>query len=224
MAKAKAKRYRKAARQRPKIRILLLETQLPARLTSSSRRQIPFMEELLRPFQGVDLISERVHSRSDLKKFLDVARRNTNIRVIHIVSHREYSPKRPVIVLTGDEKINLADREGRNLFRGLNGKVLLFSCCEVGGNDELMRALLKISRAKAIFSYTDTVTDRQALITEALFYHLAHRHFSGRESTQALRNIHEQLRFVLHFVGIDKNRDSLTYPLFAADFAADLRK
>ena len=221
---AKAKRSRKAARRKTKIRVLLLETQLPARLTSSTRRQIPFMEELLRPFAGLELISERVHSRSDLKKFLNVARRNPRIRVVHLVSHGEYSPKRPVIVLTGEEKINLADREGRNLFRGLHGKVLLFSCCEVGGNDELMRALLKVSRAKAIFSYTDTVTDRQALITEALFYHLAHRHFSGRESTQALRNVHEQLRFVLHFVGIDKNRDSLTYPLLAADFAEDLRR
>lgn len=220
----KAKRSRKPARRQAKIRVLLLETQLPARLTFSTRRQIPFMEELLRPFTGLELIPERVHSRSDLKKFLNVARRNPRIRVVHIVSHGEYSPKRPVIVLTGDEKINLADREGRNLFRGLHGKVLLFSCCEIGGNDELMRALLKISRAKAIFSYTDTVTDRQALITEALFYHLAHRHFSGRESTQALRNVHEQLRIVLHFVGIDKNRDSLTYPLFAADFAEDLRR
>ncbi len=122
--------------------------------------------------------------------------------------------KRPVIILTGDEKISLA-AEGRKLFRGLRGKVILFSCCEVG---ELMRHLLKASGAKVIFSYTDAVTDRQALITEALFYHLAHRHFSGRDSTQALRKVHEQLRFVLHFVGIDKDPDSLTEPLFAADF------
>ena len=68
------------------------------------------MEELLRPFTGVELIPERVHSRSDLKKFLNVARRNPRIRVVHLVSHGEYSPKRPVIVLTGEEKINLADR------------------------------------------------------------------------------------------------------------------
>src|SRR5438132_1007652 len=56
--------------------------------------------------------------RDSLKKFLNVARRNPRIRVVHLVSHGEYSPKRPVIVLTGEEKINLADREGRNLFRG----------------------------------------------------------------------------------------------------------
>ena len=200
------------------MRVLLLETQLPARLASSSRRQIPFMEELLRPFQGLELIPERIHSRSDLKKFLDLARRDPRIRVVHIVSHGKYSTKRPVIILTGDEKINLA-AEGRTLFKGLRGKVILFSCCEVGGNAELMRVLLKASGAKAIFSYTDTVTDRQALITEALFYHLAHRHFSGRDSIQALRKVHEQLRFVLNFVGIDQDRDSLTDPLFAADFS-----
>jgi len=29
------------------------------------------MQELLRPFSNLELIGERVHSRSDLKKFLD---------------------------------------------------------------------------------------------------------------------------------------------------------
>lgn len=126
--------------------------------------------------------------------------------------------KGPVIVLTGNAKINLADRAGRHLFRGLHGKVLLFSCCEVGDNDELMRALLKASGAKALFSYTDNVTDSQALIIEALFYHLAHRDLGKRDLAPTLERIGEQLRFALHFLGIDRNRNSLTTPLLLAYF------
>jgi len=78
------------------------------------------MQELLRPFSNLELIGERVHSRSDLKKFLDLPRRDPRIRVVHIVSHGEYRPKRHAIILTGDERVNLAAPEGLNLFRGLS--------------------------------------------------------------------------------------------------------
>jgi len=213
---ARNTRGRKRTVDKRKLRVLLLETQLPARLAASTRRQIPFMQELLRPFKGLELISERVHSRTDLRKFLDLARRDTRIRVVHIVSHGEYSPKRPVIVLTGDEKINLGDSDGRRLFHDLRGKVILFSCCEVGDNDELMYSLLKTSNAKAIFAYTDTVTDAQALIIEALFYHLVRRDLGKRDLARTLERIHEQLKFTLHFLGIDGNRDALTTPLLTA--------
>src|SRR5256886_6816375 len=120
MGKPKIARRDTGARHNRKTRILLLETQLPARLSSSSRRQIVFMQELLRPSSNLELIGDRVHSRSDLKKFLDLARRDPRIRVVHIVSHGEYRPKRPTIILTGDERINLAAPEGLNLFRGLS--------------------------------------------------------------------------------------------------------
>ena len=116
MGKPKIARRDTGARHNRKTRILLLETPLPARLSSSSRRQIVFMQELLRPFSNLELIGERVHSRSDLKKFLDLARRDPRIRVVHIVSHGEYRPKGPAIILTGDERINLAAPEGLNLF------------------------------------------------------------------------------------------------------------
>src|SRR6266568_4325927 len=80
MGKPKIARRDTGARHNRKTRILLLETQLPARPSSSSRRQIVFMQELLRPFSNLELIGERVHSRSDLKKFLDLARRDPRIR------------------------------------------------------------------------------------------------------------------------------------------------
>ena len=47
----------------------------------------------------------------------------------------KYSTKRPVIVLTGDEKVNLGEREGQALFRNLNTEVIFFSCCELGRHE-----------------------------------------------------------------------------------------
>src|SRR2546425_4391082 len=170
----KAKRTPKSAQRKTKLRVLLLETHLPARFSPTSRQQIPFMQELFGNFRGIELIPRQVHSRADLKKFLDYARRDRTIRALHIVSHGEYSLRRPVIILTGDEKVNLADRQGRALFRRLNTEVIFFSCCELGRNEKLMQELLKISGADAIFSYTDTVKDYQSVIIEAIFSHLAY--------------------------------------------------
>lgn len=204
--------------------MLLLETQLPARFSSLSRQQIPFMQELFRNFRGLELVPKQVHSRADLKKFLDYARRDRTIAAVHIVSHGEYSTRRPVIVLTGNERINLAAPEGRALFRNLKAEVIFFSCCELGRHEDLMRNLLRVSGADAIFSYTDTVRDYQAFMAESLFYNLAHGYVHGRESTLTLVGVYERLKVILHFLAIDKNRDSLTHPLLVADFADDLKQ
>ena len=219
---AKAKRSRKTARRKTKIRVLLLETQLPARLASTSRQQLPFMQEFFKNLPELELVSKQVHSRADLKKFLDLAKRDRTIKVVHLVSHGKYSAKSPVLVLTGNEKVNLISPEGRILFRNLKKEVIFFSCCELGGHVKLMRNLLKVSKANSIFSYTDTVTDYQASITESLFYHLAYGYFHGWQSKLTFRAVYERLKFALHFLGIDDRRDSLDDPLLAADFADDL--
>jgi hypothetical protein len=215
---ARAKRSRKPAPRKTKIRVLFLETQLPARLVSTSRQQLLFTQEFFKNLPELELVPKQVHSRSDLKKFLDLARRDRSIKTVHLVSHGRYSAKRPVLVLTGNEKVNLMSREGRALFRNLKKEVIFFSCCELGRHTELMRDLLKVSRANAIFSYTDTVSDYQASITE----HLAYGYVHGRESKLTLRDIYERLKFAFHFLGVDSRRDSLDDPLLVADFANDL--
>jgi hypothetical protein len=86
-----------------------------------------------------------------------------------------------------------------------------------------MHELLRISGADAIFSYTDTVRDYQAFVTEALFYHLAYGYFHGSDSKLLLTEVYERLKFSLDFLGIDHRRDSLTNPILVGDFSEDLK-
>ncbi|MEW6778151.1 MAG: hypothetical protein AB1405_17775, partial [Bdellovibrionota bacterium] len=88
-------------------RVLLLETQLDQEL-ASERSQVPYMRELFRNFAGVELLAREAHSRADLKKFLEVARRDRQIRAVHLVAHGLKKRKKTSIVLTRDESVDLS--------------------------------------------------------------------------------------------------------------------
>ena len=204
-----------------KVGVMLLETQLDREMTSQ-RAQILFMREFFRNYPSVDFSAERVHSRADLAKFLDRARRNRAVQFVHIVAHGRSSRTRSQLVLTGNERVDLRVGRNQRLFRGLVDKILFFSCCEIGADNDLMRKLLKVSGARAIFSYVDEIEDEQAFVIEPLFYHLAHRAASERSSAP-LEEMYQRLRFALHFLGIDKDRQAMTRSLLAADIRVGRR-
>src|SRR3954447_20360968 len=140
-------------------RVMLLETNLDDEL-DSVRSEIRFLRELLGNFDGIELIAKEVHSRADLEKFLDIARRR-RFGTIHIVSHGMAQAREWDIVLTRDEPVNLRRRENRALFRDLKTDVLFFSSCWLGRDRAFMRELLETSGAQAVYAYSDVVTDYQ---------------------------------------------------------------
>jgi hypothetical protein len=203
---------------RPAVGVMFLETQLDAAM-DSPRTQIRFMRELLGTFGNIDLIAKEVHSRSDLEKFLEYSRSDDRIQVVHVVSHGEETRGESALVLTEDEVIDLRHRENRHLFRALHVELLFFSSCRLGQDRALMRKLLEVSAAVAVFSYARDVDDYQAFITESLVYHLAYGYFRGRRSDLSLVEVYEKVKFCLDYLGIDPSRRALADPLLTAEFA-----
>jgi tRNA G37 N-methylase Trm5 len=125
---------------------MFLETQLDRSLMSE-RTQIRFMRELLGNFAWIDLIAKEVHSRSDLEKFLHIARTQGHVRAVHIVSHGEETREASAIVLTEDEVVDLRHRDNRALFEDLDVETIFLSCCRLGEHREVMARLLEVSGA-----------------------------------------------------------------------------
>ena len=190
---------------------MLLETNLDTEL-DSVRSEIRFMRELLGNFEGIDLLAREVHSRADLAKFLAFAR-TRRFGTIHIVSHGLAQAREWDIVLTHDEPVNLRRRENLELFRDLKVGALFLSCCWLGQDRKMLRELRRASGAEAVFGYTGVVTDYQAFLVEALYYHLAY----GTKARIAYDEIAEILRFTVDYLQIDTGPDALTDPLLVAE-------
>lgn len=206
-----------------KEKILFLETQLDSQL-SSQRTQIGFMKSFLENYDLIEFIPKEVHSKSDLIKFLDYARKDKNIIAIHFSGHGEISKNKCSLVLTMDEKIDLTKSENQKIFRNLNNRVLFFSCCQIGNDIDVMNKILEISKAEAIFSYSDNIFDDQAFLIESLFYHLLIGYNGYKDGELSAITIYEKLKFALDYLLIDSREDNepLRNPLLVADFYEDL--
>ena len=64
-----------------------------------------------------------------------------------------------------------------------------------------------------MFGYTDVVTDYQAFLVEALYYHLAY----GTKARIKYDEIAEILRFTVDYLRIDPDPDALTEPLLVVE-------
>jgi hypothetical protein len=123
---------------------MLLETNLDDEL-DSVRSEIRFLRELLGNFDGIDLIAKEVHSRSDLEKFLDIAR-TRRFGTIHIVSHGLAKAREWDIILTRDEPVNLRRRENMALFRDLKTDAL---SCRAAGSGRIGRCFASSCEGRA---------------------------------------------------------------------------
>lgn len=61
-------------------------------------------------------------------------------------------------------------RECAEIFAGLEGKLLIFSCCQIGSDKVAMRYLLRRSNAAAIITYDRDIDDVYSFLSEALVY------------------------------------------------------
>ena len=204
------------------MRVMLLETHLDHDL-GSERSESRFLREFFENFGDLEFVSASIHSKADLKKFLEHARERRRIDVVHIVAHGRSGRLGTSIGLTDGESLDLRDGDVQKLFAALRADVLFLSCCELGKEDEVMRRLVHVSNTDAVFSYTDNVTDYQAFLIEALFYHLACGYYRGTRSTLEWREVYERVKFGADYFGIDDNPKPLVEPLLVAAFRSDLR-
>ena len=198
-----------------KERVMFLETQMHEKL-SEPNVQIDFMKAFLKNYTKVELIAHEVHSRSSLKKFMDIARKDSRVKIIHFSAHGNICGSKCNMILTGDENVDLSKSENISLFRDLKNMVIFFSCCQIGDDKEIMKKILKRSKAKAIFSYSDDVYNEQAFVIESLFYHLVYGRKKGSRSTNVnFNSIYKRLLFAIDYLGIDYEGDEpLGDPIF----------
>ena len=198
-------------------KVLLLETQLDHEL-DSYRSQARYMREFFTNLPNLEFISKEVHSRADLAKFLEMARDDGTVRVVHLIAHGFPAEDHSRIVLTHDETIDLSEGKNLRLFRDLNADALVLSCCGIGANAQLMQRLVKASGVEAAFSYTGDVEDYQAFVLEPLIYHLAYGTFRGAASQLVWFEVYERLLFATEILGIDGPKTTMVEPLLAASF------
>lgn len=187
-----------------------METHLD-RTLSSERTQIDFMKAIFKNYKHIEFIAKEVHSRSDLMKFLDFARKDKQVATVHIVGHGKVSRNKCSLYLTMNEEIDLRKESNQKLFKNLNNRILFFSCCQIGSEVEIMQKILNYSKASAIFSYSDDIFDDQSFIIESLFYHLL---IHG----EPIKATYEKLKFTMDYLRIDDSEESLEHPLLVADF------
>ena len=173
-------------------RVLILETRLERSLRST-RSYGSMLKRWLSAYQ-VEALLERVHTVGAMRKFLRQEGRHIATRFIHIQGHgtNDSERGRATLHLTF-EKLSLLKRP--EVFAGLEGKVLVFSCCEVGGNHEAMAAVKAASGAAAVIGYRVEVEDWYTNLSEALLYHQLIR------STLAPRKAVEKVNDALQLVG-----------------------
>jgi len=147
-------------------RVLILETPLSKRSLKHERTYGPMVQRWLSAYD-VKTVYERVHSVSDLHGFLQKRGANIATRVIQIICHGTHKGGNTTLNLTF-EKLDLVDNA--ELFKGLDGKILIFSCCSVGANRRAMENIKRVSNASAVIAYRRIVWDCYSNICEALLF------------------------------------------------------
>ncbi len=148
-------------------RALILETRLDRSLRSG-RMYGPMMQQWLSAFD-VEALYERVHTIEALRRFLSREGQNVATRFIHIIGHgkTDENGHKAAIHLTF-AKLDL--RQEAEIFKGLDGKVIIFSCCEIGADYRVLQHLKEVSGASAVIAYRISVNDWYTNVAEGLLY------------------------------------------------------
>lgn len=159
-------------------RALLLETRLDRSLRSS-RAHGPMMQQWLHTF-GVEAHYERMHTIDDFRHFLKQEGRRPATRYIHIMGHgrSNMGSGNAVLQLTFG-RVRLLDH--LDVFADLNGKIVIFSCCEIGADRSALETIKEASGASAIIAYRTPVNDWYTNLVEVMLYErLINTHMTPR--------------------------------------------
>jgi len=169
--------------------VLILETRLDSAL-HSRRQSGKFLREFLDSY-GVSTLYERVHTRKDLEHFLTRAKRNPNIPYIHFVAHGSVKGSSRLRLTIEDVDL----RREAGIFKGLDGKILIFSSCDIGADVAAMERILEFSHARAIIGYRKEIDDAYSYLAESLMYGLIFdSNLSPREIVRRVRTALRQVR------------------------------
>ncbi len=173
-------------------RVLILETRLDPRSLRSTRTYGPMIQQWLSAYDVVALY-ERVHTVESLRRFLRREGKNVATRFIQIIGHGTHQPGR--VTATFNLTFGKLDLlKNADVFKGLDGKILIFSCCEVGGNSRAMEAVKEASGAAAVIAYRRWVYDWHSNICEVLLYdRLIETRKSPRKVVKAVNDALEDL-------------------------------
>jgi len=149
-------------------RVLILETRLDRTNLRSNRLYGLMMQQWLSAYDVVTLY-ERVHTLEDLRNFLRREGQNVATRFIQIIGHGAHKAgtTKAMFKLTFGS-IDLIEQA--DIFKGLDGKVIILSCCEVGGNSRAMELIKEKSGAAAIVAYRRWIYDFHSNLCEAMLF------------------------------------------------------
>ncbi|MCX7013677.1 MAG: hypothetical protein NTW86_14170 [Candidatus Sumerlaeota bacterium] len=107
---------------------------------------------------GAEVLHERVHTVEDVRRFLRKEGRDAATRFIHIMGHGsdDSGVGKATLYLTF-ERLKLGEQPA--IFEGLEGKVIIFSCCEVGADRKVLEKIKKASGAAGVIAYRTVVSD-----------------------------------------------------------------
>lgn len=150
-------------------RVLLLEGRLDRSL--ASERLYGEMFQKMIYALGKVVRYERVHTKEDLKRFLE-REAKVHVRFIHLMGHgmdcRETGKTR---FFTTFEEVDLGDEDViEEVFRGLDGTIIIFSCCEIGANSRILKKIKEVSGAAAVIAYRKEVKDWYTNLVESMLY------------------------------------------------------
>jgi len=158
----------------------------------------PMMKQWLEAYENVEVLYEKVHTIADMRHFLRREGRKPGTRFIHYMGHgNNWGGKRAELELTF-EKLDLLKES--DVFEGLNGKILLFSCCEVGSNTKVLETIKQVSNASIVIAYRNAVSDHFTNLAEAFLYD---RVIAGLKPAIAV----EQVSNILHESGIKSDNE-----------------
>ena len=140
---------------------------------SEKKVQIPFVMGVLADLSGKAKPDDPVIPVDD-RKFLEIDVDNFNERLKAMKPHVAFDVPN-VLTGEGNLKIDLTFEsmdliKQSDVFAGLDGKVIIFSCCEVGADRRVMKAIKKISGAAAVIGYRLEVDDWYTNLVETMLY------------------------------------------------------
>ncbi len=159
-------------------KILLLESPLDQNRDPTQRRgQGQAMSEVMKAWGCSDLF-EYEGGVINAEALIDHLKRvSKKVGLVHLVGHGE-SRGRPRFLLVPSASrypqwLDLSRQGDRRILRPLKGRVLMFSCCDLGKETcaSSMKRLLSEAGLKALIAYRKAITDDQATFVDSLFYY-----------------------------------------------------
>lgn len=168
-------------------RVLILETPLD-RALRTTRSYGLMMQQWLAAY-GVDALYERVHTIGTVRRFLSREGKNIATRYVHIMGHGFHSGGQAGTYLKLTfERLHLVEQA--DIFRGLDGKIIIFSCCGLGANRRALEAVKEASGAAGVIAYRVEVEDWYTNLSEALLYdRLLNTNLSPQKAVELVNNL-----------------------------------